>query len=834
MSEDFKKYIVKDQSYASIVARLEALEAKIKRVPSNYTENNPAAESYIQNRPFYEEGSPAKTYTPEGYTVNTGEWLVWAGCATTDTIQETQLKDYSITVELANGRTGAVDTLEATLGVMRETRSYKNGIHTGSKYTLKPGLSEFANATVYVVHDCLNYNYRSADGWNREFPTNGIYLCQAVYDALDNDGMYSNYTTVKSLTRISTLKVHKLDKKFVDYSGVVEKSKTLDSVYSTDTNGNTGMLEYATSPADGDNKRSLVLRNMRGGITIEDKYIEEDSDAVNKKYVDDSVDELQYEDLSDRPCGIDGTVIEVLRMGDLENGHRVPFRSSGVATCEAVQVSNSYYSKEQLLNAEIECTDSFSYDSFFVGNETEDGYTLWYATLDHRYFVYVAYNEFYKPDENFDTTLPAAGVYFSNMDNSSESWAVLKVTMSNANVIKLDNKYVDLPNNTDFNSLKKRVDKTISGEINVILTEGTALAYTARVPHITSLTDGVRFMMKVHTTNHNPGTSTTTLNVNELGPRTLSRYDSAHNSMWSVPSGFLKQNHVYYVVYSEADYRWVLEHCEVPSASDLVGRVPIHEGGVPETSADNAGKVLITNNSGIPMWDTPSVSGGTTDIVVPDVSSSQRGKAGLVYMYNASSGLSLDENQRICISAASKEDIAKKESARKPIVPATLKYAMQENSFTGNLADILSSSDDAKTPVGAFAIKDFLLQNILNFKLYKIPRGEMFEIKPGMIGLVLPYGDYTLSLHESRNADAKVSNMGATVIMATDWGADADNSECFWVACMSAKSYKVLGVDIPTMGSNHTSYTSNCYIKNNDSGTSGTGYAYVYYINRGE
>jgi hypothetical protein len=110
----------------------------------------------------------------------------------------------------------------------------------------------------------------------------------------------------------------------------------------------------------------------------------------------------------------------------------------------------------------------------------------------------------------------------------------------------------------------------------------------------------------------------------------------------------------------------------------------------------------------------------------------------------------------------------------------------------------------------------------------------MFEIKPGMMALVLPYGDYTLSLHESETSSAKVSNMGATVVMATDCGAEEEDTNCFWVACMSAKTYKVLGVEIPTMGSNHTKYTSNCYIKNNDTGTSGTGYAYVYYISRGE
>jgi hypothetical protein len=231
--------------------------------------------------------------------------------------------------------------------------------------------------------------------------------------------------------------------------------------------------------------------------------------------------------------------------------------------------------------------------------------------------------------------------------------------------------------------------------------------------------------------------------------------------------------------------------------------------------------------------------GGTTDLVVPAQGS--RGNAnfkesipGLIKLYNESAGINIDEYGQLGIAAATNQDISIGTSMRKPIVPKTMKYAMQSNSFNGNLANISPTSEDANTPVGAFTVADFILKNLINFKLYKIPRGEMFEIKPGMMALVLPYGDYTLSLHESETSSAKVSNMGATVVMATDWGAEEEDTNCFWVACMSAKTYKVLGVEIPTMGSNHTKYTSNCYIKNNDTGTSGTGYAYVYYISRGE
>ena len=115
----------------------------------------------------------------------------------------------------------------------------------------------------------------------------------------------------------------------------------------------------------------------------------------------------------------------------------------------------------------------------------------------------------------------------------------------------------------------------------------------------------------------------------------------------------------------------------------------------------------------------------------------------------------------------------------------------------------------------------------VNFKLHKIPRKEKFEITPGMIALILPYGDYTLSAH--RNDDTTiVSNMGATLVMSTDRGADADNPNDYWVAFLYIKTATLM----PTMSTNHNLYTANCYIKNNDSGTSGTGYAYVYYLSR--
>lgn len=374
--------------------------------------------------------------------------------------------------------------------------------------------------------------------------------------------------------------------------------------------------------------------------------------------------------------------------------------------------------------------------------------------------------------------------------------------------------------NADIAALMNRVTNL---KEKVITTTGTGKAYEATVPSITELVAGVSFLMNPHTQS---SSTSVTLNVNGSGAKVLYRYGGDGKGAFELPrANFLSLNKVYRVFYDGSF--WILADYAKPKATDLYGVVPVENGGLPTTSVGNVGKVLTTNEEGTPEWQTPSASGGTTDIVVPDISTSQRGTAGLVYLYNDSSGLALNEDKRLCVSPASQNEITEGVSARKPITPRTMKYAMRENSFTGDLANILSTSTDAKTPVGAFAVKELVLKNALNFKFDKIPRGKTFTITPGMIALILPYGDYTLSAHKSDNTTI-ASSMGATIVMATDWGADYDNANNYWVAFMHVKKASLM----PTMASNHNSYTSNCYIKNNDTGTSGTGYAYVYYLTR--
>lgn len=111
------------------------------------------------------------------------------------------------------------------------------------------------------------------------------------------------------------------------------------------------------------------------------------------------------------------------------------------------------------------------------------------------------------------------------------------------------------------------------------------------------------------------------------------------------------------------------------------------------------------------------------------------------------------------------------------------------------------------------------------FKMKTIPSGGKFAIKPGMIALVLPYGNYTLSLHKA-DGSTVVSSMGATIMFATDRDSIWNNG--YWLACMYVKQATLM----PTMASNHTLYTDECYIQNNysDSDSSTSDQAYVYYL----
>lgn len=123
----------------------------------------------------------------------------------------------------------------------------------------------------------------------------------------------------------------------------------------------------------------------------------------------------------------------------------------------------------------------------------------------------------------------------------------------------------------------------------------------------------------------------------------------------------------------------------------------------------------------------------------------------------------------------------------------------------------------------------------VNFKIEVVKPNGTFELKKGMIALILPYTTTTQSktayffTSDGTNILGDGNGAGATMVFVTD--AVNDNNEMdkngnnHWMSLVY-----VSGI---TAKSNHNKYSSNCYFKNNYEikGTE-SGYAYVYYLER--
>lgn len=134
-----------------------------------------------------------------------------------------------------------------------------------------------------------------------------------------------------------------------------------------------------------------------------------------------------------------------------------------------------------------------------------------------------------------------------------------------------------------------------------VVTKGTGAVYTATVAGITSLSAGVSFVMIPHIVST---TSSPKLNVNGLGEKLIKRRVSNCTGTFynaSAPSDWLTAGKPITVTY-DGEY-WVAD-LPVPNANDIMGAVPIANGGTGATTAAQA-----RTNLGIETTDGTVISG---------------------------------------------------------------------------------------------------------------------------------------------------------------------------------------------------------------------------------
>lgn len=139
-----------------------------------------------------------------------------------------------------------------------------------------------------------------------------------------------------------------------------------------------------------------------------------------------------------------------------------------------------------------------------------------------------------------------------------------------------------------------------------VTTTGTGDSYIAEVKGVTELKAGIRFVMIPHvdSTSSSPG-----LNVNGLGSKMIRRRISSNTATTTTGStnDWLSANKPIEVVY---DGMFWIADLPRPNAADIMGVVPVSNGGVPAPTDGDNGKVLSVVGK-VPTWVTSSGQAGS-------------------------------------------------------------------------------------------------------------------------------------------------------------------------------------------------------------------------------
>lgn len=175
-----------------------------------------------------------------------------------------------------------------------------------------------------------------------------------------------------------------------------------------------------------------------------------------------------------------------------------------------------------------------------------------------------------------------------------------------------------------------------------IMTAGSGSAYTANVKAMTEISIGANFVMVPHVTST---TTTPTLNVNGFGakPIRVRASNSAANPIELPHIDFLTRVQPMRVVY-DGQY-WVIDDVVQPSASGLVGTVPVSSGGTGGTTVAQARNNLGLGNTAGAL---PIANGGTGCTTLEEAKRvfSVANDSGVVPVANGGTGASTAANAR--------------------------------------------------------------------------------------------------------------------------------------------------------------------------------------------
>ena len=186
----------------------------------------------------------------------------------------------------------------------------------------------------------------------------------------------------------------------------------------------------------------------------------------------------------------------------------------------------------------------------------------------------------------------------------------------NGEVVQLPSKFLPSPTSNTVGAIKADSAKTTdiqpvrlgtdgklySSGIPIFTTSGTGSAYTANVPEITELVDGMLVVMIPHTYST---LELPTLNINGLGAYQISRSKSSSTS-GSLPGyyvNWLREHVPVLLMYNSG--RWFACNFTKPDANDLFGTVPTSNGGTGASSLKK-GSYLVGNGPNAVQLKTPS------------------------------------------------------------------------------------------------------------------------------------------------------------------------------------------------------------------------------------